>query len=177
MLNLVNVPKAIDFVMQCANFDGGFGGMPLMESHGAYVFCCVGALAVVDAMHRIDTNALVKWLSRRQTAEGGFNGRPEKLPDVCYSWWILSSLAMMEKTKMVDLEALEEYILRCQDPEGGGISDRPVNEVDVFHTFFGLAALSLMDHAKYELLEVDPIYAIPKATIKAKLPHLLQKWN
>jgi len=37
--------------------------------------------------------------------------------------------------------------LNCQDDgliggEGGGISDKPGNQVDVFHTFFGLAALS-----------------------------------
>lgn len=143
-----------------------------MESHAAYVFCCVGALAAAEALNRIDKEALGKWLSRRQTAEGGFNGRPEKLPDVCYSWWVLSSLAMIGKTKMVDLDALENYILRCQDSAGGGISDRPVNEVDVFHTFFGIASLSLINCKKYDLLEVDPIYAIPKKTIKEKLPQL-----
>lgn len=173
-LDAVDTKKAADFVMKCHNFDGGFGGLPLMESHAAYVFCCVGALATIDSLHRIDKEALGRWMSRRQTAEGGFNGRPEKLPDVCYSWWVLSSLFMIGKTNMVDLKALEDYILRCQDPQSGGIADRPVNEVDVFHTFFGIASLSMIDSKKYDLLEVDPIYAIPKQTIKEKLPHLLK---
>ena len=41
-LNAVDVEKACDFVLRCRNFDGAFGGMPDMESHAAYVFCCLG---------------------------------------------------------------------------------------------------------------------------------------
>jgi geranylgeranyl transferase type-2 subunit beta len=61
--------------------------------------------------------------------------------------------------------------LHCQDPEEGGISDRPGNTVDVFHTFFGLAALSLLKPQKYNLSPIDPTYAITKATL-AKISHL-----
>lgn len=49
--------------------------------------------------------------------------------------------------------------MNCQDGEGG-ISDRPGNVVDVFHTFFGLAALSLLNPEKYDLQPIDPTYAI-----------------
>ncbi len=66
---------------------------------------------------------------------------------------------MMDKQDWIDQGKLEEYILNCQDCEGG-ISDRPGNVVDVFHTFFGLAALSLLNPEKYELQEIDPTYAI-----------------
>ena len=87
---------------------------------------------------------LAKWLCERQTEKGGFNGRPEKLPDVCYSWWIYSTFCMMNKLDWIDQKALENFIIACQDVDGG-IGDRPGNTVDVFHTFFGLAALSLLD--------------------------------
>ena len=66
-----------------------------MESHGAYVFCAVGSLKILDRLDLIDKEKLGMWLSERQTVKGGFNGRPEKLPDVCYSWWIYSSLLMI----------------------------------------------------------------------------------
>lgn len=62
----------------------------------------------------------------------------------------------------IDCAQLERFILNCQDPEDGGLGDRPGNQTDVFHTFFGLAALSLIDHKKYGLDEVDPLFAIPK---------------
>ena len=39
----------------------------------------------------------------------------------------------MDREDWVDQEALEKYILNCQDEEDGGISDRPGNQVDVFH--------------------------------------------
>lgn len=65
MIDIADVDKAVEFILECNNFDGGFGGMPLMESHAAYVFCCVGALAVAGALHKVDKNALGLWLSRR----------------------------------------------------------------------------------------------------------------
>lgn len=77
---------------------------------------------------------------------------------------------MMDKEDWIDQEALENFILQCQDAEGG-ISDRPGNTVDVFHTFFGIAALSLLNPAKYGLTPIDPTYAIPKK-ILANMPHI-----
>ena len=35
---------------------------------------------------------------------------------------------------------------RCQDEEDGGIAERPGNLADIFHTFFGVAGLSLLGH-------------------------------
>jgi geranylgeranyl transferase type-2 subunit beta len=95
------------------------------------------------------------WLSERQTDGGGLNGRPEKLEDVCYSWWVLSSLAMIGRRHWVDGEKLAEFILGCQDTVEGGFADRRGDMVDVFHTNFGLAGLSLLEYKGLE--EVDPI--------------------
>ena len=83
-------------------------------------------------------------LAERQTAGGGLNGRPQKLPDVCYSWWCLSALALLGRTHWLDRDALAHFILACQDPVAGGISDRPDDAADVYHTFFGGAGLSLL---------------------------------
>lgn len=91
--------KASEFVLQCKNFDGGFGCIPGAESHGAYsiylhfhliyicvVFCCVGALKILEGetlgMKESEIDRLAWWLSERQLPQGGLNGRPEKLPDV-----------------------------------------------------------------------------------------------
>jgi geranylgeranyl transferase type-2 subunit beta len=34
--------------------------------------------------------------------------------------------------------------------------------MDVFHTFFGIAALSLLKPEKYGLTPIDPTFAVPK---------------
>ena len=51
-----------------------------------------------------------------------------------------------------------------QDEVGGGISDRPEDMVDVYHTFFGIAGLSLM--GRCELEPIDPVYALPVSCVK-----------
>jgi geranylgeranyl transferase type-2 subunit beta len=54
-----------------------------------------------------------------------------------------------------------------QDPKLGGLADRPGDEVDVFHTVFGIAGLSLLKHPG--LVEVDPIYCMPVAITRKAL--------
>ena len=45
------VPEnCLNFFKDCFNYDGGFGGSPLAESHAAYVFCSVGALCIMNKM-------------------------------------------------------------------------------------------------------------------------------
>jgi geranylgeranyl transferase type-2 subunit beta len=163
LMDIIDVQKAVAHVAACANFDGGYGVSPGAESHSGQIFTCVAALCIAGRQDLIDTEKLGKWLSERQITGGGLNGRPEKQEDVCYSWWVLSSLEMIGKTHWIDRDKLIAFILSCQDTEEGGISDRPGNMVDVFHTNFGLAGLSLLKFTG--LQPIDPTYCMPKSTI------------
>ncbi|KAL8375978.1 hypothetical protein RB595_007198 [Gaeumannomyces hyphopodioides] len=166
-LDLVDVGRAVEHVAACANFDGGYGVRPGAESHSGQILTCVAALAIAGRLDLIDTDRLGRWLSERQVPAGGLNGRPEKQEDVCYSWWVLASLEIVGRTHWIDRDALASFILRCQDIERGGVSDRPGNQVDVWHTCFGIAGLSLL---KWPGLEaVDPVYCMPKSTIERVL--------
>ncbi|KAL5175337.1 Geranylgeranyl transferase type-2 subunit beta 1 [Glycine soja] len=149
----------VKYIISCKNMDGGFGCTPGGESHAGQIFCCVGALAITGSLDLVDKDLLGWWLCERQVKSGGLNGRPEKLPDVCYSWWVLSSLIMIDRVHWISKEKLIKFILDCQDTENGGISDRPDDAVDVFHTFFGVAGLSLLEYPG--LKPVDPAYALP----------------
>jgi geranylgeranyl transferase type-2 subunit beta len=154
-MHLVDVETAIEYVQECANFDGAYGRTPGAESHSGQVYTCVGALSIAGKLDLIDADRLGAWLSERQLPNGGLNGRPEKLEDVCYSWWVLSSLAMIDRRHWIDAGKLSNFILRCQDSDQGGIADRPGDMVDVFHTVFGVAGLSLLNYPG--LVEVDPV--------------------
>lgn len=155
---LIDVAAATAHVKACQNFDGAFGVEPGAESHSGQVFTCVGALAITGELDSYlgeeGKDRLGAWLSERQLPSGGLNGRPEKLVDVCYSWWVMSSMAMIGRLHWIDKKKLTAFILQCQDPEQGGLADRPGDMVDVFHTVFGLAGLSLLGYPG--LLEVDP---------------------
>lgn len=54
---------------------------------------------------------------------------------------------------------LPHPVFLFQDEDDGGISDRPDNMADVYHTFFGIAGLSLM--GREGLAQIDPTYALP----------------
>ncbi|XP_062116212.1 geranylgeranyl transferase type-2 subunit beta 1-like [Humulus lupulus] len=111
------------------------------------------------SLHHIDKDLLGWWLCERQVKSGGLNGRLETVPDVCYSWWVLSSLIMIDRVHWINKEKLVKFILDCQDLENGGISDRPDDAVDVYHTYFGVAGLSLLEYSG--LKAIDPAYALP----------------
>ncbi|KAF8451515.1 rab geranylgeranyltransferase beta subunit [Terfezia claveryi] len=162
-LDFIDVEKAVQYVLLCKNYDGGFGMLPGAESHAGQIFTCVGTLAIAKKLELIDHDLLGEWLCERQLPNGGLNGRPEKLEDVCYSWWVLSSLAMIDKLHYIDRDKLVAFILSCQDPERGGIADRPNDMPDVFHTVFGVAGLSLLGYSG--LREVDPKYCMPTDVI------------
>ena len=87
---------------------------------------------------------------------------------MCYSWWILSALSILGRCDWINSDSLASFILRCQDGDDGGIADRPDDMPDVFHTFFGIAGLSLL--GKLELLgdgyrRIDPVYALPSDVV------------
>ncbi|KAE9974113.1 hypothetical protein BLS_003263 [Venturia inaequalis] len=159
LIDLVDVPLAVEYIQRCANADGGYGTSPGAESHSGQIFTCLAALSIAGRMDTVNSDKLGAWLSERQITEGpgkgGLNGRPEKKEDVCYSWWVLTSLAMLDKVHWIDGLALQEFILKCQDTEHGGLSDRPGDMVDVFHTHFGICGLSLLKYPG--LAEVDPV--------------------
>ena len=164
----VNIDAAVQFVLRCQNWDGGFGVVPQAESHAGQIFCCVGALSIVNRLHDIDVDKVSWWLAERQLPSGGLNGRPEKKADVCYSWWVLSTLSMLGRIHWIDSDALVKFILLCQDADDGGIADKPGNQPDVYHTFFGIAGLSLLGWDKSNSVgDIDPTFAMP--------PHALER--
>lgn len=113
-MDAIDVNKAVEFVLSCMNFDGGFGSQPGSESHAGLIYCCIGFLSITNNLHLVNADLLGWWLCERQLNSGGLNGRPEKLPDVCYSWWVLSSLTILGRLHWIEKEALVRFVLACQ---------------------------------------------------------------
>ena len=51
-----------------------------------------------------------------------------------------------------------------KDTETGGFSDRTGNLPDIFHTLFGLGALSLLGHSNLE--KINPTFCMPQYVIE-----------
>ena len=83
---IIDLPKAIEYVLSCQNFDEGFGSIPGAKSHGLIIFVVLVFFFITERLNILYKVQKRKWLAERQTFLEGFNGRPEKLLDVNYFW-------------------------------------------------------------------------------------------
>lgn len=78
----------------------------------------------------------------------GFNGRLNKVADSCYTWWVAGTLRMISNTLAgavtVDRTPGRAFLLEKMQHLIGGFSKHAGNPPDVYHSFLGLAALSVM---------------------------------
>ncbi|PHH86383.1 hypothetical protein CDD83_10322 [Cordyceps sp. RAO-2017] len=161
-----------EWVRRCQTYEGGVSAKPGVEAHGAYAFCALGCLSILDSPHRtvpryLDVPRLLSWLSSRQYApEGGFSGRTNKLVDGCYSHWVGGCWPLLEASlkgpaaeaadhlsvqgdgSLFNRHALIRYILCCgQDlSRRGGMRDKPSKYSDAYHTCYVLSGLSSAQH-------------------------------
>ncbi|KIW02375.1 uncharacterized protein PV09_06197 [Verruconis gallopava] len=148
-----------DWLARCQTYEGGIAGAPDNEAHGAYAFCGLACLSIIDAPSRslagnLNMHSLISCLSSLQHApEPGFAGRTNKLVDGCYSWWVggcWSLIAAALGQQMSDLwsrEGLARYILCCcQNLRSGGLRDKPSKGPDGYHSCYVLAGLSAAQH-------------------------------
>ncbi|KAK5159090.1 hypothetical protein LTR04_005150 [Oleoguttula sp. CCFEE 6159] len=156
------------WLSRCQTFEGGIGGAPGNEAHGAYAFCALACLCTFSEpynsiSHYLDVPALVSWLSARQMQpEGGFAGRTNKLVDGCYSHWVGGCWPLIEAalagpsglpTDLWSREGLVRYLLSCCQNKRGGMRDKPSARPDGYHSCYCLAGLSTaQNHSVY----VDP---------------------
>lgn len=157
------------YISRCQTYEGGISSEPGTEAHGAYTYCALAALCLLDAPHislprYLDVDALLSWLSSRQYApEGGFAGRSNKVVDGCYSHWLgdcfplvqaaltgpVSTDADPDVGDLYSVEGLSRYILNCCQDAGGGLRDKPSKGPDSYHTCYTLAGLSTGEHYHY----------------------------
>ncbi|KAG2595640.1 hypothetical protein PVAP13_5KG088300 [Panicum virgatum] len=158
--------KAKEYILNCQSYDGGFGMVPGSESHGGGTFCAVAALHLMGFVQAelasnlrdsasIDIRMLLEWCLQRQVIDGGFQGRRNKPSDTCYAFWVGGVLKIIGAYHLIDHCALREFLLTCQSPYGG-FTKFPHNRIpDIYHSYYGLAALSLLEEEGLEPLCVE----------------------
>jgi protein farnesyltransferase subunit beta len=173
-----------NWISKCQTFEGGIGGAPDNEAHGAYAFCVLACLCLIDAPATsiprfLDTKTLAHWLvSRQSSPEAGFSGRTNKLVDACYSHWVGGCWSLLESALglssceqqqwLWDREALVRYTLCCSQAKKGGLKDKPSTRPDGYHTNYSLAGLSAAQYVyRYEEEEEEEEEEKDKATIDA----------
>ncbi|KAK1571309.1 hypothetical protein Q3G72_014937 [Acer saccharum] len=147
--------KTKQYILNCQSYDGGFGLTPGSESHGGGTYCAVASLQLMgfiedDILSKtvsssgIDVSLLLNWCLQRQAVDGGFQGRANKPSDTCYAFWIGAVLRILNGYKFVDKEALRRFLLTCQS-QYGGFSKYPGEMPDLYHSYYGYTAFSLLE--------------------------------
>ncbi|KAF5179255.1 Geranylgeranyl transferase type-1 subunit beta [Thalictrum thalictroides] len=146
--------KAKEYILSCQSYDGGFGLVPGSESHGGATYCAVAALYLMgfiedDLLSRsspshLNVPMLLEWCLQRQAADGGFQGRSNKASDTCYAFWIGGVLRILRAQKFMDRKALRGFLLTCES-EYGGFSKFPRKFPDLYHSYYGFSAFSLLE--------------------------------
>lgn len=163
-----DVEAMTEFILNKVNLNGGLSSSSYTESHSGLTFCGLGALKLTgyDMAAHHDLMSLTKdWLVHRQVDYppdvygeldyeyheesdiGGFNGRENKFADTCYSWWVMALLELLKEggMQLVDNEKALDYLLNgTQHKLMGGFGKDTECMPDPFHSFLGLASVSLL---------------------------------
>ncbi|KAL8051425.1 hypothetical protein ABFX02_06G147300 [Erythranthe guttata] len=157
--------KAKEYIISCQSYDGGFGLIPGSESHGGATYCAVASLKLMgfideDALsknarcHCINVPLLLEWSLQKQAVDGGFQGRSNKPTDTCYAFWIGGVLRILRADKFINKKALREFLLTCQS-KYGGFSKFPRLLPDIYHSYYGFCAFSLLKEPALNSLSVE----------------------
>ncbi|CAA0836775.1 Geranylgeranyl transferase type-1 subunit beta [Striga hermonthica] len=147
--------KAKEYIINCQSYDGGFGLIPGSESHGGATYCAVASLKLMGFLeedlpskdissHIINVPLLLDWSLQKQAKDGGFQGRANKPSDTCYAFWIGGVLRILRADKFLNKRALHSFLLTCQS-EYGGFSKFPRSFPDLYHSYYGFCAFSLLN--------------------------------
>ncbi|KAL2539935.1 Geranylgeranyl transferase type-1 subunit beta [Abeliophyllum distichum] len=157
--------KAKDYIISCQSYDGGFGLIPGSESHGGATYCAVASLQLMGFIDKdilsknassctINVPLLLYWSLQRQAQDGGFQGRTNKPADTCYAFWVGGVLRILGADKFIDEGGLRGFLLTCQS-EYGGFSKFPGSLPDLYHSYYGFCAFSLLKERDLNALCVE----------------------
>ncbi|KAL7614984.1 geranylgeranyl transferase type-1 subunit beta [Lactuca sativa] len=157
--------KAKNYILSCQSYDGGFGLIPGQESHGGATYCAVASLRLMGFIEDnlisqstssciIDLPLLLDWCLQRQALDGGFQGRPNKTSDTCYAFWIGGVLRILGANQFIDEKTLREFLLTCQS-KYGGFSKFPGQFPDLYHSYYGFTAFSMLQETDLNSLSVE----------------------
>ncbi|KAI0088510.1 terpenoid cyclases/protein prenyltransferase alpha-alpha toroid [Irpex rosettiformis] len=177
----VDIDKAIAYIRTCESYEGGYGQTPYGEALGGTTYCALASLALaskspsvtehISAQHRATT---IRWLSSIQQTEGGFSGRTNKIADTCYCFWCGASLELLGAPDVANEAALASFLEKCQF-QWGGICKAPETQPDPYHTYMGLATLSIYNITKGNA-GVDPSWNLPSLHVSWNVTDETAEW-
>ena len=103
------------------------------------------------------------------------SGRANKVADTCYAFWAGASLHMLEQGNLYDRDAVMKYLLeKTQNTITGGFGKLPGDPPDLYHSYLGLAALSLAGSDEVKTLDAAMCISVES---KSRLSVIWRRWD
>ncbi|MES1904412.1 MAG: hypothetical protein MHPSP_000298, partial [Paramarteilia canceri] len=145
------------YVLECQNYEGGFGAMPGGEAHSGYTYCACAILSMLNALDECNIDSLINWIKQRQSlSEGGFNGRTCKVADSCYTFYIGSTIRILSQHTNQDISnffdemKLYTFLKCCYDEDDLYFAKNPMFISDIYHNCYTLAGASILGIDKFK---------------------------
>ena len=115
-----NRPSLVDWTMSCYDArTGGFGGNVGHDAHLLYTLSAIQILALADEIHKVDKDAVTKFVSSLQQPDGSFAGDEWGEIDTRFTYCALSTLSLLGRLDVVNVDKAAQYILQCRNLDGG----------------------------------------------------------
>ncbi|KAK3093005.1 hypothetical protein FSP39_009909 [Pinctada imbricata] len=147
--------QVAQFLGKCQCPDGGFAGGPGQAAHLAPTYAAVNALCILgteEAYNVIHRERLYSFLKRMKSADGAFKMHEGGEVDIRGAYCAASAARLTNIVTDELFDGTPEWITSCQTYEGG-FGGCPGMEAHGGYSFCGLAALTIMGHAKLCNLE------------------------
>jgi protein farnesyltransferase subunit beta len=144
------LPGVVNFLSQCKDASGGFGGGPLQSAHVLSTYAAVMALLIIgteDAFACIDRKAIHDFFLSVKEPSGAFRVESDGEADVRAAYAVVAVCDLLNILSPEIRRGTAEFFRRCQSYEGG-FSAEPGNEAHGGYTYCALAGLAILGNAE-----------------------------
>ncbi|BES95329.1 Geranylgeranyl transferase [Nesidiocoris tenuis] len=129
-LDTVQRDQFLDFIDECwDSSSGGYSACPGHDPHILYTLSAVQIAATLDAIERLPSDDIVRYVRSLQNPDGSFAGDRWGEVDTRFSFCAVATLALLGRLHLddndndtdnnIDLESAVRFVLSCQNFDGG----------------------------------------------------------
>lgn len=177
--------KALDFIKECQNSDGGFSAALDHDSHLLHTLSAVQMLVILDQCNpkHIDTGKCVDYVKSLQQKDGSFFGDKWGEVDTRFSFCALATLKLLNRLDAINLETAVKFVMSCYNQIDGGFGSKPGSESHSAYVYCCIGSLAIAD--KLDLVDADQLgwwlsqRQLPSGGLNGrpeKLPDLCYSW-
>ena len=142
-LDLVDIPKTSNYIINLQLSDGSFMGDEFGEVDTRFTYCAFQALALLKSLDKINIPKAVEFIQECRNFDGGFGAIPGSESHAGQIFCCVGALAIVNRLDIIDAHTLGWWLAERQ-VDSGGLNGRPEKQSDVCYSWWILSCLSIL---------------------------------